>query len=438
MRPVTVTLLAAVLAAGHSHSPKDDSRYNVGWSSFLNDEPTEFHNLPLTWETDAPIPDYVVGSYIKNGPSQKSFGSENRWYNSYMDSWAKLNKITFTESGEVHFSGRMIESKNFVRCRDANEIKPSITMAGVTPEDFNMEEMMEGGMHGFDNTNVLLWRLGSEANGTYIASTDYPLVNIIDPEDLGVLGQATPPLRDGITMTSSSHWIREPGTDNSLNFGIVMNPLSMDQDFVLYRYGSTMEDHKEVARFPAPWLSMIHMISTSEHYAVIIFYPVKMNMISAPSKSISFYDNSPTLFFNIAVHHMHILETLELVDSPTLIYLIDLRDGTVLDGFETDDPSMVYGTHITNSWEEGEEELVLDVATNPWSALATFFDLELMANHPSTDREDADSVMKRVRLNLKTKQTTVEDWPSLPGSPVWTNTVDFPVLNDRMYGYKNR
>ena len=136
---------------------------------------------------------------------------------------------------------------------------------------------------------------------------------------------------------------------------------------------------------------------------------------------------------------MHILETLELVDSPTLIYLmIDLRDGTVLDGFETDDPSMVYGTHITNSWEEGEEELVLDVATNPWSALATFFDLELMANHPSTDREDADSVMKRVRLNLKTRQTTVEDWPSLPGSPVWTNTVDFPVLNDRMYGFKNR
>ena len=135
---------------------------------------------------------------------------------------------------------------------------------------------------------------------------------------------------------------------------------------------------------------------------------------------------------------MHILETLELVDSPTLIYLIDLRDGTVLDGFETADPSMVYGTHIMNSWEEGEDELVLDVATNPWLALATFFDLDKMVNHPSTDREDADSVMKRVRLNLNTRQTSVEDWPSLPASPVWTNTVDFPVLNEKMYGFKNR
>ena len=140
----------------------------------------------------------------------------------------------------------------------------------------------------------------------------------------------------------------------------------------------------------------------------------------------------------IVVNNMHILETLELVDSPTLIYLIDLSDGTVLDGFETDDPSMVFGTHILNAWEEGEDELVLDVATNPWSSLATYFDLDKMVNHPSTDREDADSVMKRVRLNLKTRQTSVEDWPSLPGSPVWTNTIDFPVINDKMHGYKNR
>ena len=431
-------LLAAIIAVGVSHSPKEESRFNVGWESFLEDEPSEFHNLVLNWETDAPIPDYVVGSYIKNGPSQKRFGAENRWYNSYMDSWAKLNKITFSPGGEVLFSGRMIESRNFVRCRDADKISPSVTMSGVAPEDFSMAEMVEGGLHGFDNTNVLLWRLGSETNATYIASTDYPLVNIIDPETLGVLGQRIHPVREGITVTSSSHWIKEVGTDNSLNFGIMMNPLTLAQDFVLHRYGASMEDHQEVGRFPAEWLSMIHMISTTEKYAVIIYYPVKMNMISAPSKFNNFIKSDHSSFTNILVHHMHILETLERVDSPTKIYLIDLRDGTVLDGFETADESLVYGTHIMNSWEEGEDEVVLDVATNPWTALSDFFTLEKMVNHPSTDREDADSIMKRVRLNLKTRQTDVEEWPSLPGSPLWTNTVDFPVINPSMYGYKNR
>ena len=49
---------------------------------------------------------------------------------------------------------------------------------------------------------------------------------------------------------------------------------------------------------------------------------------------------------------MHPVETIQQVDSPTKIYLIDLKDGTVLDGFATEDPSMVFATHIMNSWEE--------------------------------------------------------------------------------------
>ena len=76
----------------------------------LDDEPSTFHNLPLTWEEETALPSWLVGSYIKNGPSQKRFGSEERWYSQYMDSWGKLNKITFTQSGEVLFSGRMVET----------------------------------------------------------------------------------------------------------------------------------------------------------------------------------------------------------------------------------------------------------------------------------------------------------------------------------------
>ena len=71
--------------------------------------------MPLTWERETPVPDWLRGSYIKNGPSQKRFGTEDRWYAQYMDSWAKLNKITFTGDGEVLYSGRMIESKNYLR-----------------------------------------------------------------------------------------------------------------------------------------------------------------------------------------------------------------------------------------------------------------------------------------------------------------------------------
>ena len=164
-----------------------------------------FHNVPLAWEQKASLPSWLRGSYIKNGPSRKQFGTEERWYSQWMDSWGKLNKITFTGTGEVLYSGRMIETRNYNRCVEADRIVPSITVAGLAPNDWSLTEMMAGLVHMFDNTNVLLWRLGPEDpdSATYIATTDYPLVNIIHPLSLAVTGTHQPsPLTTPSTTTS--------------------------------------------------------------------------------------------------------------------------------------------------------------------------------------------------------------------------------------------
>ena len=178
-----------------------------GWEKYFADEISTFHNLPRSWEQNATLPSWLVGSYIKNGPSQKQFGEEERWYSQWMDSWGKLNKITFTQSGEVLYSGRMIETGNYKKCAEAERLVPTITIAGVKPNDWSLTEMMEGFINNYDNTNVLLWRLGPEdpKNATYIATTDFPLVNIIDPDTLAVTGRNMPPLADGISMQVSAN-----------------------------------------------------------------------------------------------------------------------------------------------------------------------------------------------------------------------------------------
>ena len=110
--------------------------------------------------------------------------------------------------------------------------------------------------------------------------------------------------------------------------------------------------------------------------------------------------------------------------------------GTVIEGFETDDPSMVFATHIINSWEEGEE-VVFDVSTNPWDSLLTGGNLSLILDHPETDDVVGPSVMKRVRLNINSRKTTVEDWPNESDLPMM-NTLDFPCMNQNYMGQKNR
>ena len=97
---------------------------------------------------------------------------------------------------------------------------------------------------------------------------------------------------------------------------------------------------------------------------------------------------------------------------------------------------MVFATHIINSWEEGEE-VVFDVSTNPWDSLLTGGNLSLILDHPETDDVVGPSVMKRVRLNINSRQTTVEDWPNESDLPMM-NTMDFPCMNQNYMGQKNR
>ena len=96
-------------------------------------------------------------------------------------------RFTFNE-GDVSFSGRMLETTNYNKSVAAGKMVPTITIAHVEPNDWNMEEMMVGVMNFYDNTNVWLWKLGPEdsAEGQYLAVTDWPQVHEVDPHTLAI------------------------------------------------------------------------------------------------------------------------------------------------------------------------------------------------------------------------------------------------------------
>ena len=45
---------------------------NVGWQSYLNENPTEFHDLLLQWESgnSTQVPSWLSGVFVRNGPAQ--------------------------------------------------------------------------------------------------------------------------------------------------------------------------------------------------------------------------------------------------------------------------------------------------------------------------------------------------------------------------------
>ena len=165
-------------------------------------------------------------------------------------------------------------------------------------------------------------------------------------------------------------------------------------------------------------LSLVHMFSNTVNYAVIALYPVSMDLWAMPTSN------------------MHPFDTIKQIDAPTKFYLMNLNDGSVIDGFESWDTNLVFATHHMNAWEE-EDEVVFDLACNPWDIMASYFTIETMLRHPETNDDKSFFLMKRVRLNLITKEVKVEDWPNQRNIQL-LNTVDFIMINEKYVGYKNR
>ena len=61
--------------------------------------------------------------------------------------------------------------------------------------------------------------------------------------------------------------------------------------------------------------------------------------------------------------------------------------------------------------------------------MASYFTIETMLRHPETNDDKSFFLMKRVRLNLITKEVRVEDWPNQRNIQL-LNTVDFIMINE--------
>ena len=55
-----------------------------------------------------------------------SFSSGKRNLSSWMDGWGKLYKVEFTGTGEVIYSGRMVEVPNYLESLEKGELVPQV------------------------------------------------------------------------------------------------------------------------------------------------------------------------------------------------------------------------------------------------------------------------------------------------------------------------
>jgi len=174
-----------------------------------------------------------------------------------------------------------------------------------------------------------------------------------------------------------------------------------------------------IGKMEVPFLPLIHQISNTANYAIIMLCPIAMSMM------------------NFLTNGFHPIDSYRRVpDEPTKFFLMDLRNGSIIEGFETFDPSLLFSVHHINAFQE-DDEVILDIVASKWEHMTTLFDVDHMLNWEEKNKEIEVGNMNRIRLNIRSKELTVQKFDNLlPASSI--KEFDFPILNPSYFGQNYR
>ena len=395
---------------------------NKGWQEYLQDNSEEFHDIPLTWESGSNVPSWLSGTYVRNGPGQHEFGSDKRKLSNWLDGFAKLHSFKFN-GDRVLFSGKMLESQNYLDSVAAGELVPQFTLNQfVNPEDdWNIFEkmkifykMLDG--TAFDNFNPMVWRFGEANldNGVFMAVTDAPAALRFNISDLSTMGVQMP-ARYPPSTTGCAHPLREPGTDNTINF---MTKLSMTGtpyiEVQRYRPEDSFSEPQIITTFTPEKTSIVHSFSLTEDYAIIFMYPLDVDIMK------------------IFTSNFHLFEAMEWDETEdTDVYIINLNDGDVL--HLNADP--VYSLHHANAYQVDEEEIVVDLCEHGHTGLSEYLRVDNLLQPPATTEWKfiEENEFARWRINLNTGKVTKQSFRNETDS-IFANMIDFPMINENYRG----
>jgi len=376
----------------------------IGFDKWLADNPTELENIHVHWEKERPVPEWLSGTYIKNGPAKSNFGGEKRYAN-VGDGWGKISKFNVDSEG-VTMSAKFLKTPTYMKCEEAQEIVPHITLGPVIPDDWTLADFPEIGTNSADNTMVTITKMGND----FIASTDLPVVNIFNVTTLEHMQVFDPKLS---STASSAHWRKEPGTDNMLNLHI-KGTAGIWETLHLYRYpGGDLHNPQEVGNFHITHSTMIHMFSVTENYAIFFIYPISIDM-------------------TCAIEHLlhNLVECVRWYgdNTKTDIVVMSLETGSVVSHTYTDG---IYSTHHINAYEESDGKtdlVVVDIVEAPWFAIVNYTDRDAMLNTEDTGAMSNDFVLNRYTIDLTHNAVSVSSWSNKQNIP-FINQFDFPLIN---------
>ncbi|XP_060082507.1 carotenoid isomerooxygenase-like [Ylistrum balloti] len=389
--------------------------HDKGFEELFRTNTEEMENVPIHF--DKPIPRWITGTLIRNGPGQFEVG--NRRFSHMFDGFGKLYSWRFIGNGSVFFSTKFIKSDFYSKSISQKDISPYV-LFGPTHPRFNHLQVLLALWRSMDNMNVNIFRFPSQRNkdGDFVSLNDIWDNYEINPLSLDTIGYQHPkvPSFGGINsfifqnIMSSAHPLPEYGTPHLFTYlvSVAVVP-GVKHRISLIRIKST-DDREVVAQWSVDIheVPYMHSFSVTPNYVIFFSPPLFVN-----TKALL-----PTAFISNGLKWQGARKNMT-------IHVIEIRTGIV----RTFSAPPIFYMHHINAYETWTKEIIIDLPTYPDASLIFDLNMETLLNRSERNKLNPHSILTRYGINLNRTQVSVKSFPESARYPCVTK-FDMPVINE--------
>ncbi|XP_078616046.1 beta,beta-carotene 15,15'-dioxygenase-like [Branchiostoma floridae x Branchiostoma japonicum] len=380
----------------------------VGLEYFFTDNFEEFRDRPIQWSNSTPVPHWVHGTFVRNGPGRFNIGGRSVIHT--FDGFAKLHSFKINNGTKILFSAKFLGTSTYTRSIAENDYATSITFDGVNPA-FTFEERAESLVNGIDNTNANIWKIGTGRNAEFVGLTDGAVFSKFDIATLNTISLVKPdithPVISLLSLMSTAHPLYEPKTGHTINLVYTVNIVpGLKHTLTLYRMKDTATQ-EIITNVKLERMSYMHSFSITDNYAVISLYPLYVSV----SKMLNSAEAGKCLEWE--------------GKDDTKFLIISLKDGKVS---EMKTPGF-FAVHHVNAFEQ-DDGIVVDMITYPDNSMLYQFEIATMLNAQKRSKLTNHALLKRFTLNMKTSSVGVYTFSPKTPELNFVNRMELPVINE--------
>ncbi len=365
----------------------------------ISKEVTHCH-LPI----EGTCPGWLNGTFVRNGPVSIEIDGQKMCH--WFDGLAMIHSFTF-QDGKLSYSNKYLRTEAYDTVfHEGNFNFLGFASLPKHPILKQIKAFFNPNCPPLQNANVNVVEIAHN----YSALTEIPLpvrFNLTTAETLGPLEFQDDLPKANVFDSAHPHYDRR--TQEKYNYIVDFGPRTQ---YIIYRYHPERPCREAIAKIPAYRPSYMHSFAMTEHYFVLVEFPLIVNPIDL-------------LFLT----KPFIMNYYWKPEQGTQFTIVDRRTGSVVNKIKHCQPFFAF--HHVNAYEE-KDNIILDIVTYPNADIISQISDHGYLSSQAGDNSEVLIKTKLMRYCLSPAQGTINS------KVLFAGPFELPRINEQFSAYAYR